>query len=164
MRKAATRAAMKAAGRAAARYAARVAEWEVFKRNRSPAIKAPAVTLMQRGQLSINDAAFAELGSPKAVELMYSRPDRLIGIQAVDPAEPHAYIPRTAAKNQGHGPYIVSGAAFFSHFAIEVGQTTRHAVTVKDGVLLIDLNKPGITVTVGENTRADSVSGAERRS
>jgi hypothetical protein len=119
---------------------------------------------MHRGQLSINDAAFTELGAPKAVELMYSRTDRLIGIRAVDPVEPHAYVPRTAAKNQGHGPYIVSGAAFFSHFGIDVPHTTRHAVTVEDGVLLIDLKKPGITVTTGENTSADARSGDERRS
>lgn len=141
-----------------------MAQFEVFKRNRSPAIKTPAVTLMHRGQLSINDAAFVELGSPMAVELMYSRPDRLIGIRAVDPAEPHAYVPRTATKNQGHGPYIVSGAAFFSHFGIDVPHTTRHAVTVEDGVLLIDLKKPGVTITTGDNTSADPGSDDERRS
>jgi hypothetical protein len=131
-------------------------EWEVFRGTRAPAVKAPAVTLMTRGQLSINEAAFVELGSPKAVELMYSRNDRVIGIRAVDPSEPHAYVPRTRpSKNQGHGPYIVSGAAFFSYFGIEVEQTTRYMTTVQDGVLTIDLKKPGVPLGSTENNPAN---------
>jgi len=132
-----------------------VTEFEVFKRNRSPAIKPPAVTVMQRGQLSLNEAAFVDLGSPKAVELMYSRADRLIGIRAVDPAEPHAYIPRTAAKNKGHGPYIVSGAAFFSHFGISLDRTTRYKATMQDDILTVDLKTPGVPLTTGESRPTD---------
>jgi hypothetical protein len=130
-------------------------EWEVFKRSHSPAIKAPAVTLMHRGQLSLNEAAFTELGSPEAVELMYSRANRVIGMRPVDPTEPHAYIPRTPAKQKGRGPYIISGAAFFSHFGIAVGETTRYMVTVKDGILTIDLKEAGIPVVTGENRSAN---------
>jgi len=130
-------------------------EWVVFKRSHSPAIKAPAVTLMQRGQMSLNEAAYTELGSPEAVELLYSPANRRIGIRAVDPAEPHAYIPRTPAKQKGRGPYIISGAAFFSHFGIAVGETTRYMVTVKDGILTIDLKKAGIPVVTGENKPAN---------
>ncbi len=139
-------------------------EFEVFKRSHSPAIKAPAVTLMQRGQLSLNEAAFTELGSPEAVELMYSRTDRVIGIRAVDPAEPHAYIPRTAAKNKGRGPYIISVAAFFSHFGIVVDQTTRHMATVRDGILTIDLKKDGIPVVTSDNSPAKRGNGGGRGS
>lgn len=158
----ATRADVKAtrrAARAPTLYPPRVTEFEVFKRNRSPAIKAPAVTLMQRGQLSLNEAAFTALGAPKAVELMYSRADRLIGIRAVDPAEPHAYIPRTASKNKGRGPYIISGAAFFSHYGIDLPQTTRHVVTMQDDILIIDLKQAGIPVVTGQNSLADRGSG-----
>ena len=139
-------------------------EWEVFKRSNSPAIKAPAVTLMQRGQLSLNQAAFTELGSPEAVELLYSRADHAIGIRPVDPAEPHAYIPRTPAKQKGRGPYIISGAAFFSHFGIAVGETTRCMVTVKDGILTIDLKKAGIPVATGENKSVNREDGGGRGS
>jgi hypothetical protein len=145
-------------------YGARVVEFEVFKRAHSPAIKAPAVTVLHRGQLSLNEAAFAELGSPKAVELMYSRTDRLIGIRPVDPAEPHAYIPRTAAKNKGRGPYIISGAAFFSHFGINISQTTRYMVTVGDDMLLIDLKEPGTPVATSQNSPANRDSGGGRGS
>ena len=113
---------------------------------------------MQRGQLSLNEAAFAELGSPKAVELMFSRADRLIGIRPVDPNEPHAYSPRTAAKNKGHGPYVISGAAFFTHFGIDVPQTTRYTVTMNDNTLVIDLKEPGIPLTTGQSGPADNGS------
>jgi hypothetical protein len=129
-------------------------EWELFERSHSPAIKAPAVTLMQRGQMSLNEAAYTELGSPEAVELLFSRTNRKIGIRAADPAKPHAYIPRTPAKQKGRGPYIISGAAFFSHFGITVGQTTRYMVTVQDGILTIDLKEADIPVMTSENNPA----------
>jgi hypothetical protein len=117
-------------------------EFEVYRKDRTPANSTPAVTVTQRGQLSINDAAYTELGSPKAVELLYSRTDRVIGLRSVDPAERHAYVPRTATKNIGHGPYVVSGAAFFSYFGIEVDQTRRYTATVEDDILRINLNNP----------------------
>lgn len=118
-------------------------EFEVYRKDRTPANSTPSVTVTQRGQLSINDAAFAELGSPKAVELLYSRADRIIGLRPVDPTERHAYVPRArTAKYNGHGPYVVSGSGFLSYFGIEVDQTTRYPATVKDGILRIDLNNP----------------------
>lgn len=125
-----------------------VTEFEVFRRKHLPAVKAPAVTLMSRGQISINDAAFAELGSPKAVELMFSRADRVIGIRPVDPSEPHAYMPRTVAKNNGHGPYVVSGAAFMNYFGIDLGETKRYPVAVQNGTLVVDLKQPGTPVAL----------------
>jgi hypothetical protein len=133
---------------------ASMADWEIFKRNRAPAVKGPAVTLMHRGQLSLNDAAFAELGSPKAVELMFSRANRLIGIRPVDPNEPHAYIPRTPAKQKGRGPYIISGAAFLTHFGIAVPETTRYMVALEGDTLIIDLKQSGIPVTSSQSRPA----------
>jgi hypothetical protein len=118
-------------------------EFEVYRKDRTPANSTPSVTVTQRGQISVNDAAFAQLGSPKAVELLYSRADRIIGLRPVDPDERHAYVPRTrSAKYNGHGPYVVSGSGFFSYFGIEVSQTMRYAATVEDGILRIDLNDP----------------------
>jgi hypothetical protein len=129
-------------------------EFEVYRRNRVPVASAPAVTVTQRAQLSINDTAFEALGSPKAVELMYSRADRIVGMRPVDPSEPHAYVPRTrASKNRGHGPYVVSGAAFFSYYGIEVEQTTRYQATVKDGMLTFDLNHPEVPDQTNEGGR-----------
>lgn len=122
------------------------------------------MTLAHRGQLSLNEAAFNGLGRPKAVELMYSRTDRVIGIRAVDPAEPHAYVPRTAVKNQGRGPYIISGAAFFSHFDIRVDQTTRYTVTVQDDILVIDLKKPGTPLITGQSSSTGEGGGERRKS
>jgi len=139
-------------------------EFEVYRRNRTPAVNTPAVTVMQRGQLSINDAAFELLGSPKAIELMYSRSDRIVGLRPVDPSEPHAYVPRTrSAKYRGHGPYIVSGAAFFNYFGIEVKQTERYTATLQDGVLTIDLKKPGVPLPSGVSEPADQGNGQGRR-
>ena len=139
-------------------------DFEVYKRNRAPAVNTPAITVMQRGQLSINDAAFALLGSPGAVELMYSRANRIVGLRPVDPSEPHAYVPRTrSAKNRGHGPYVVSGAAFFSYFGIEVKQTARYAATMQNGVLTIDLKEHSAALVGTEGETAGQEGDRPRR-
>ncbi len=116
--------------------------FEVFQKRRPPRGEGLTVTLTQRGQLSISSAAFAELGSPKALELMYSRADSLIGIRAIDPSEPHAYAVRgRVVKNRHYGPYIISGTAFFRYFGIKVEQTRRYEAVMRDGILTIDLKK-----------------------
>jgi hypothetical protein len=137
-----------------------VTEFEIYRRERSPVAKAPAVTLTHRGQLSLNEPAYTALGSPEAVELMYSRSNRLIGIRPVDPGEPHAYKPRTATKNNGHGPHVVSGSAFMNFFGIQPDQTRRYSVTVEDGILTIDLKKPGDPLTSSQTGRAKRGRGA----
>jgi hypothetical protein len=98
---------------------------------------------MHRGQLSMNRSAYEALGSPEAVELLYSRKDRRIGIRPVDPGVPHAYKPHTATKDKGRGPYIVSGAAFMTYFNIQQEQTTRYTATLEGNILSISLKEGG---------------------
>ena len=55
--------------------------FEIYKRQRAPASIEPAVTIQKRGTFSLNSAAYAVLGSPKAVELLYDRERELIGLR-----------------------------------------------------------------------------------
>lgn len=139
-------------------------DFEVYKRNRAPADNRPAVTVMQRGQLSINDVAFEMLGMPEALELLYSRTKRVVGVRPVDRDEPHAYVPRTrSAKYRGHGPYVVSGAAFFRYFGIEVKQTARYTATMRDDALIIELMEHSDAIAFSEDETAGQEGDRLRR-
>ena len=139
-------------------------DFEVYKRNRAPAVNTPAITVTQRLQLSINDAAYALLGSPKAIELMYSRADRIVGLRPIDASEPHAYVLRTRGeKYRGHGPYVVSGAAFFNYFGITVKETTRYAATEQNGIVTIDLKDHDGLVADGESETTKQEGSRPRR-
>lgn len=129
-------------------------EYELFRRVRAPAVRTPAVTLMQRGLLSLNSAAFEALGSPKAVELMYSRKDKRIGVRAADPSAAHSYKPHTAAKDKGRGPYLVSGSAFLTYFNIQVEHTTRYTATMDGNILSISLKDGGTPLISNRTGRA----------
>ena|SRR6266699_1955899 len=125
--------------------------FEVFSRTSVPLSKDPAVTIQHRGSLSLNKSAYVLLGSPTAVQLMYDRSSRVIGIRATADGAADAYVPRAATKDGDAGPFLVAGKAFLSHFRIEMKQTKRYLVTVEDGILLVDLKQPGTTITGSRN-------------
>lgn len=121
-------------------------EFETFTRRMIPLVKKPSVTIQKRGTLSINQAAFVALGSPKAVELLFDKTRRIIGMRPVDPTVEHAYPMRPQA-NKEVGPFIVAGGAFTKYYGIPTDESRRWFVDIEDGVLLIDLRRPGQIVT-----------------
>jgi hypothetical protein len=120
--------------------------FEVFTKKMVPLGKKPSVTIQRKGIMSFNQAAYDAIGSPKAVELLYDRAERIIGVRATDPDTPHAYQPRGAI-NKDYGPYLVSGTAFVHYYGIDVSVSRRYPVTVEDGMLCIDLKKDGTVIT-----------------
>ena len=125
-------------------------DFEVFTRRMIPLVKQPTVTLQKRGTLSFNKAAHVAMGSPEAVELLYDRAQKIIGIRAVPPEVEHAYPMRPQA-NKADGPYIVSGAAFTKYYGIDTDEARRWTAVIEDGVLLIDLGAAGTVVTGNRN-------------
>lgn len=121
-------------------------DFETFTRRMIPLVKKPSVTIQKRGTLSFNKAAHVALGSPKAVELLYDKTRKIIGIRPVDPTIEHAYPMRPQA-NKDDGPYIVAGGAFTKYYGIPTDESRRWFVDVEDGILLIDLRRPGQVVT-----------------
>jgi hypothetical protein len=115
-----------------------------------PLVKQPTVTLQKRGTLSFNKAAHVAMGSPEAVELLYDRTRKIIGIRPVAPEVEHAY-PMRSQGNKDDGPYIVSGAAFTKYYGINTDEARRWSVVIDDGVLLIDLSAAGTVVTSNRN-------------
>lgn len=121
-------------------------EWETFTRRMIPLVKKPSVTIQKRGTFSFNKAAFVALGSPKAVELLFDKTRKVIGIRPVDPEVEHAYPMRPQA-NKEDGPFIVAGGAFTKYYGIPTDESRRWLVDIEDGVLLVDLRRPGQVVT-----------------
>jgi hypothetical protein len=77
-----------------------VPDFEVFTRRMIPLVKQPTVMLQKRGTMSFNKAAHVAMGSPEAVELLYDRAQKVIGIRPVAPELEHAYPMRPQAKGR----------------------------------------------------------------
>ena len=114
--------------------------FETFKRQRLKPGAEPFVTIQKKGVLSLNRAAHAALGEPEAVELLYDRESRLIGMRKVDSSLEHAYTVRSFGRG---GTWLISGTAFASYYDIDTSVPTRRKGRVEDGMLVIDLNDPG---------------------
>ena len=109
----------------------------------------PHVTIQKRGALSMNRSAFVALGSPDAVELLYDRQARLIGLRPVCPTADHAYQVRRSTRAES-GPWIISAMAFMHYYDIDIAKTRRWCAQLDHDVLCVDLNQEP---TIVESTR-----------
>lgn len=128
--------------------------FETFKRQRSKPGSGPEVTIQRRGTFSLNAQAYEGLGEPEAVELLYDREDRLIGVRKVSPDTRHAYAVRPL--NRGR-TWLFSGQAFLKWYGIESPVARRWAVTFEDGTLILDLKQPGEEAQANRAPKAASL-------
>jgi hypothetical protein len=122
-----------------------MANFELFHRSLLPLKSEPTVTIRRRGMLSLNASAFAALGSPDSVELLYDADLRMMGMRAVDPRSETAY--RVRPPSSGPGPYLVSATTFLRFHGLETGGSVRWPGYLSDGVLCVDLTAEGTPVT-----------------
>lgn len=129
-----------------------VANFEVFDRRSRPVSHQATVTIQKRGNFSLNKAAFQALGEPEAVELLFDRSERLIGMRPSEVRNRHAYPVR---KQQNAQSYLVAGNAFNQYYQIETGVTRRWDASIQDGILVIDLKQESQVVESnrGKNMR-----------
>ncbi|MDQ2846846.1 MAG: hypothetical protein M3Y77_10960 [Actinomycetota bacterium] len=119
--------------------------FEVFTQRIAPSAGIALVTIQKRGAISLNKTAFVALGEPNAVELLYDRTERIIGLRSAQPEAEHAYPVRSAAG--GHSPFVVSAIAFTKFYNIDTDRTLRWHASFTDGVLCVELNSVAIPVT-----------------
>ncbi len=112
--------------------------FETFTRRSTPVTATPLVTIQKRGTISLNRTAYELLGSPEAVELLYDRGERVIGIRAVDPDTRHAYPMR---KQPSSYSYLFAGQAFAKYYDIPIGETRRYEAEMIGDVLAVDLKQ-----------------------
>jgi hypothetical protein len=120
--------------------------FETFKRQRLTPTDEPLITIQKKGVFSLNRAAYEAIGEPAAVELLYDREARKIGLRKVKPSVAHAY--RVRAFGKSGMSWLVSGTAFTNYYDIAVKEPVRRtAQLLNQDTLVIDLNDPGVVVT-----------------
>ncbi|MFF0575262.1 hypothetical protein [Streptosporangium saharense] len=130
--------------------------FETFTRRMVPLAKQPSVTIQKRGTMSLNAAAYAALGEPEAVELLYDRDERIVGFRAAPRGAEHAYPLRAQT-----GTYIVSGTAFTKYYRIDTTISRRWVGYLDEDVLCVDLGQPGTEVTSNRNGNRASADDDE---
>ena len=115
--------------------------FEVFKKQRVSPSDDPAVTIQKRGAISLNKAAYLALESPEALELLYDRESKLLGLRKADPKSEDAYPVRPLGRSDS--TWLVSGKAFASYYGIETDVARRRMALLEDGILVLDLKEPG---------------------
>jgi hypothetical protein len=122
--------------------------FETFKRQRQRPSDDPYVTIQKKGVISLNLASYTALGSPEAVELLYDREERLVGLRKVDPSVEHAYIVRGLGRGKVDTNWLISGTAFAQYYGIKADSARRwKAKVVEDAeMLIVDLKEPGTEV------------------
>ena len=122
--------------------------FETFQRQRVAAGRDPAVTIQRKGVISLNIPAYEALGKPEAVELLYDRVEKLVGLRKADPSVEHAYMVRGLGRAQRYNSnWLISGTAFTQFYEIPTETARRWIGSMQDDMLVIDLKEPGLEVT-----------------
>lgn len=131
--------------------------FETYQKGSAPMPRVPSVTLQKRGLLSVNRAAHALIGSPDAVELLWDPERHVIGLKPATETDPNAYPARPQTAKTGRGPILVAGTKFTQYYAIDTTSSMRYVPFEEDGILCIDISKPGQPVTSNRTSRDDTV-------
>jgi hypothetical protein len=122
-------------------------EFEVFSEEIMKPESEVAVSIQKGGVLALSPGAYAALGEPAAVELLFARRERVMGLRPANPERvPHAYKVRRHKASRSH---LISGRRYVRHYGIETEKATRYRAMMSGDVL---------TVPLGAD--ADAVSGA----
>lgn len=114
--------------------------WETFTRPARSTVR-PMVTVAASGHyLTLNRAAFAAIGRPAAVVLLWDAATRTIGLQAAGPDEVDCYsVTRIGTAGK------VTARAFLRYYNLVTGETRQLAAEMRDGVLCVSTEPPGGT-------------------
>src|SRR4051812_18291260 len=115
-------------------------DFEVFRAPGKPSRIEPTVTLQTKGPISLNQAAYELLGSPEAVELLYSRSQHVIGMRPAEAGSPYAIPVRP--QSRGGKTWMVAGQAFRSRYGLAEKGARRFVPRLEGTMLRIDLNGP----------------------
>jgi len=124
---------------------------ERFDRRKAPPTEEPWVTRTSTGYFVYNPASYAALGSPAAVEYLYSPKKQILGFRAADPDERHTY----PVYHQGHSRnYQSAGKAFHTYYGLSTDQALRYKAELIGDTLYIDLNDEN-AVPVSRKSRSE---------
>ena len=110
-------------------------QFESFTRQPpGPRPQQPRVTLYRTGTFGLNQAAYAQLGEPRAVCFLYDRAARAIAIQPVRDPHPDAYRVTQRVSSRS---YTIRARRFLCHYAIPFDRPLAWAYVRQCGELLV---------------------------
>jgi hypothetical protein len=98
----------------------------------------PRVTIGPQKAMILNQAAFAMLGSPEAVELYFDSSLKRIGVKRTKPSRSHGF---EVKEKKGTKLRTIYAGAFCNHFGLEIEKTVQfHDLKLDpDGILELDM-------------------------
>jgi hypothetical protein len=106
-----------------------------------------AVSVQKGGILALSPAAYEAMGQPAAVELLFARKERVIGMRPVDPATvPHSYKVREHKASRSH---LITGRRYLKHYGIDHTTARRYPATMVNGVLTAPLEPESSSPNAG---------------
>jgi hypothetical protein len=134
--------------------------FEVYEKGSAPVATVPTVTIQKRGLMSMNRAAYALIGSPEGLELLWDADRNVIGLRPAELTNPNAYPARAQNSSSDKGPILVAAGMFTKYIKIDTSEARRWVPKVEDGILCIDLNEPAQRAT-GNRSGSNAASNAE---
>ena len=113
--------------------------WKEFRNEKPRSVNGFYVSINQRGIILLNRKAFAELGSPEAVALLYDEENSSIGLCPVEPWRDTSFPvqPRGVSGNQ-----LVRALPFLKANKIQISYTVKFLKPeLEDDILIPDLNR-----------------------
>jgi hypothetical protein len=140
-------------------YDSYMPNFDTFQRRFAKASDEPTLTVTIRGTLNLNAAAFAALGKPEAVVLMYARDDFIIGLRPSAKDEPNAYVVGKLGK-EGLSRSIVA-KDFCAWIGADLSDARRYPLAMEDNIGCVSLRGP-VKVVTGNRNRAGQGTGQRR--
>lgn len=138
-------------------------DFERFDQRHIAIAGSPFVTIQRGGRvMTINRVAYELLGGPEAVELLYSKKNRVVGVRQVSKKEPYAFPLRgQGRKGQEPSNYLVAVQAFTKHYNIDTSVAMRYPVEMQEEILTIALDRG--TVATGPRAKIKDDGEEQRR-
>jgi hypothetical protein len=132
-------------------------DFERFDKRHIAISGSPFATIQRGGRvMTVNRVAYEMLGGPEAVELLYNKQNRVIGLRQVSPKEPFAF-PLRGQGRKGREPsnYLVAVQAFTKHHHIDTRVAMRYPVEMQEDVLTIPLDRGTVATGPRAKTKDD---------
>jgi hypothetical protein len=111
--------------------------YELFVLKNSPFGMGLQVTL-RKNTVGFNHAVYKALGEPTAIQLLYNRERRSVGIRAAAPDAPGAF----RVQKQEHSlSYMTSASSFMSYYGIQHDAPHRYPAEQHGDMITVDLAK-----------------------
>ncbi len=119
--------------------------------------KTPRVAIQSRGNISMNLAAFQQLGEPQAVILMFDKDSRAVGMRSVPIETKHAFPIRRQPNSKS---FVIGAASFCNHYGIVFDGTTVFIPQFEDNILVFEVDK-GTVLPVRKRGQKHSEDGTD---